>query len=180
MKKFEPSVLIEQIKAAMVTFGFSVATLEYYEKTVFQPIRSYFATCSQEMVSLETLDCCVFQTRQKYEDGKLSSHGFSYLRKAASMMEEVYMTGTLNWRELPNWKVVDLNTYFTKLLETYVSTKKRAGCHADSTLEIYKGIIVQFSKYLQDHGHLDFCTVTLKDAGGFIPYIANKRSSGMQ
>jgi site-specific recombinase XerD len=55
------------------------------------------------------------------------------------------------------------------------------GCnHTDSTLEIYQGINFQFLKYLQDHGHLGFSTVTLKDAGGFIPYIANRHPSGMQ
>lgn len=180
MNKLEPSVLCEQIKEAMVTFGFNSATLEYYEKTAFQPIRSYFSTCNQQTVSLETLKCCTLQARQKYEDGKLSYHSFSYLRKAVSMMEELFMTGTLEWRELPNWKGVDLNTYFTEVLETYVCTKKRAGCHSDSTLKIYKGINFQFLRYLNDHGHIVFSTVTLKDAGGFIPYIANSRPSGMQ
>lgn len=91
MKKLELSVLCEQTKAAMVTFGFSTTTLEYCEKTGFQPIRSYFDTYNQEMILLETLECCVLQARQKYEDGKLSYHGFSYLRKTVSMMEEVFL-----------------------------------------------------------------------------------------
>lgn len=92
MNKSEPSVLCDQIKKAMGKFSFSPATVEYYEKTGFQPIRLFFATCNQEMVLLETLDRFVLQARQKYEDGKLSYHGFSYLWKTVSMMKEVFMT----------------------------------------------------------------------------------------
>lgn len=121
----------------------------------------YFATSNQQNVSLEALESCVLQARQKYEDGKLSYHGFSYLRKSVSMMKEVFMTGTLEWRELPNWKIVNLNTYFEEILETYVSAKKRGGCYSDSTLEIYKGINFQFLRYLHDRGHLEFSTVTI-------------------
>jgi hypothetical protein len=127
MNNLEPSVLCEQIIDAMVTFGLSPATLEYYEKVGFQPIRLYFATCKQQMVSLETLESCVLQARQRYEDGKLSYYGFSYLRKTLSMMKEVFMTGSLKWRELPIWKVVDLNTNFMEILEAYVIARKEVG-----------------------------------------------------
>jgi site-specific recombinase XerD len=132
------------------------------------------------MVSLETLECCVLQARQKYEDGDLYYNGFCYLRKAASMMEEVYKTGTLEWRKLPKWKLGNLNSFFTEILDTYIRSKKRTGCHADSTLKTYKVIIAQFLKFLCENGHRDFSTVTLKDASGFIPYIANRYPAGMQ
>ncbi|WP_339310928.1 tyrosine-type recombinase/integrase [Paenibacillus sp. FSL M7-0896] len=95
------------------------------------------------------------------------------------MMEEVFMTGTLEWRELRNWKINDLKTNFAVILQTYVTTKKKEGCLSDSTVEIYKGINFQFLKYVQDIGHLNFSTVTQKTASGFIPYISNKHPSGM-
>jgi hypothetical protein len=125
------------------------------------------------------LKSSVLQARQKYENGQLSYHGFSYLRKTVSMLEEVFMTDTLVWRELPNWTVVDLNMYFAEILETNETTKKKSGCLSDSTVVIYKGINFQFLKYIQDIGHLAFSTVTQKTARGFIPYISNKHPSGM-
>jgi site-specific recombinase XerD len=180
MKNLELFHLWEQVKTSMLTFGFSAKTLEYYEKVGFQPLCSYFLASKQEEISLEALYSCVFETRNKYEEGKISSHDFSYLRKTVSMIEEVYSTGKLVWKELPNWKVLNLNAYFTDILNNYINTQKKKGIYADSTLEIYKYNIYQFLDYLDKNGHQNFSSVIIQDVSNFILYISKKLTAGMQ
>jgi hypothetical protein len=112
----------------MVTFGFSPATLEYYEKTGFQPILSYYATCDQETISVESLKMLCTSGSPKIRKWSVILSWFQLSSKSRIYAWRSFYDRYLCWRELPNWTVVDLNTYFAEILETYVAIKKKSGC----------------------------------------------------
>jgi integrase len=174
-EKIELSKLIAKTEQELKRFDLEERTMWNYHKQSFGPIKSYYDSKGLVYYSPDSVNKFVVQSYRLYCRGY-----FKKIRKGAALLKEFYETGTLKWRQLPQWGYVPLLPFFEKLISDF-SLYMSADCQYNSIRIVdYKKKCYHFLSFLEKNGHIDLARITLKDVSDFFPAIAPKFPGGMR
>jgi len=106
------------------------------------------------------------QTR--FENGQLSRASKNFFRKTAERMDEVFLTGRLQWSVRSRHKRELLNPYFTALHAEYLQSND----FHPNTREDVSWVIHKHLLWLMGKGHDNFSAVAEKDVGAYISHCS--------
>lgn len=155
----------------------SPGTLKNYKKDGFRPIRRFFNEQGCTQFSNLLIDDCIKSAWEAHQGGNRSLHQFQVLRKAASLLREVYETGTIQWRMLPAWRTRELAADFHSILADYLVCI--AGAYRSSTVRSKQNVIRQFLFFLDDGGITDLSRLSAKSLLAYLGFISARRPSSM-
>jgi len=114
------------------------------------------------------------ETRDRYENGQISRSMHGFLRKTVERMDEVFLTGRIQWSVRSRHNREPLNTYFAELHMNYLQTSD----FHPNTREDISWVLHKHFLWLMGKGHLDYSSVTEKDVGDYISHCARKLCPG--
>lgn len=110
----------------------------------------------------------------RFENGQLSRSNRNFFRKTAERMDEVFLTGRLQWTVRSRHKRETLNPHFAALHAEYLqSNDLHSNTREDVSWALHKHLLWLLSK-----GHADFSTVTETDVGEYISYCVKRLCPG--
>lgn len=166
MEQIEVKRLIDQVMAAMGALKLSKSTLESYESSAFTPISNFFEKKRQVLYSNELVDEFLASAKKRADEHEISERHYRKLRKASELLEEYHTTSSLVWKTRTGRTKVKVNRYFASIVSAYEQNTTRE--LAPGTLACTKSTILQFLKFLEDKGHVDFKKVSLSDIREFL------------
>ena len=101
------------------------------------------------------------------------------VRKAAALLAEVHLTGTLNWCQLQPYRLRQLNDAFTDLLNQFCADLLKTGAVKTSRIAPTRYPIRQLLIALEESGFHTFEYVTPRVVNECIIHIAQRYSNGM-
>ena len=110
----------------------------------------------------------------RFENGELSRANHNLFRKTAERMDEVFLTGKIQWSVRSRHKREPLNPYFLVLHAEYLQSND----FHPNTREDVSWVIHKHLLWLMEKGHADFSAVTERDIGGYIGHCAQKLCPG--
>ena len=113
-------------------------------------------------------------TKTRFENGELSRSHNNFSRKTAERMDEVFLTGRIQWSVRSRHKREPLNQYF---LTTHAEYLQSNDFHPN-TREDVSWVIHKHLLWLMEKGHADFSTVKESDIGEYISHCAGKLCPG--
>lgn len=176
-KKIKLSELIAKTEQKLKCFDYAEKSMINYHYIGFRPIERYYESRGFVYYSPDSINKFLVQSFNRF--GTKKRNRFIMIRKAATLLNEFYETGTLKWKRLPNWGYVPLLPYFEKLMSDF-SLYMSKDCQYSSSATIgYKGRCHHFLSFLEQNGHVDLSRITLKDVSDFLPVIAPKYAKSM-
>jgi len=106
----------------------------------------------------------VSEVNARFENGKLSRALRNYYRKTAERMDEVFLTGRIQWSVKSRHKREPLNEYFSDLHMKYLQSND----FHPNTREDISWVLHKHLLWLMRKGHVDYSAVTEKDIGDYI------------
>jgi len=136
--------------------------VHYYEQ---QGLEYYDPKITAEYVSA---------AKARFDDGLLSRANHNFFRKTAERMDEVFMTGRLQWSVRSRHKREPLNPYFAALHSEYLQSNDfHPNTREDVSWALHKHLL-----WLMGKGHADFSTVTENDVGSYLGYCVRHLCPG--
>lgn len=166
-KRIGLSKLIAKTEQELKRFDFAEETMRKYHRVYFKGIKRYYDSKGLVYYSPDSMNKYLVQSYNLY-----CSDYFIKIRKAAELLKEFYETGTLKWRQLPQWEYVPLLPFYEKLMSDF-SLYMSTDCQYNSKMIAdYKKKSYHFLSFLEKNGHANLSRITLKDVSDFIPAIA--------
>jgi hypothetical protein len=119
MKQISIKQLIDHVLDAMLDFKLNKSTLKSYKYSYFAPIKKFFFKNGKLLYSKETTVAFLKNSKERLSNNEISECYYRMLRKAADLLEEYNITGSLKWKTRNNRTKIKLNGYFTSLLLAY-------------------------------------------------------------
>lgn len=145
-----------------VTEGLSVILNEHYKHSL---------TDYSEKLTFELI------TRRTNEDVAYGS--LKKLRKAAYLIQEVYVTGKITAKKIPNLNFKKLSGEFDKLLQAFCNHTAEKGLLKESSINTAKSAIRNLLFELETRGFYNFDDVGLSDINDAITVTAKKYRGGI-
>ena len=114
------------------------------------------------------------EVKSRFEDGNLSRSSHNFSRKTAERMDEVYLTGRIQWSVRSRHKREPLNQYFSAIHTEYLQSND----FHPNTREDVSWVIHKHLLWLMEKDHDDFSAVAETDVGEYISYCARKLCLG--
>lgn len=174
------SVLVYNTRQAMAGLGLSEKTLKNYLYEGFDVILRHFMENGISHYSEDVLNKFVCTTRTKYVMHGIGRSKYQTVRKAASMLNEYYKSGTVTWRVLPDYDTKELMGGLAYALEEYISYQSLPGRMAATTIHTYRNILLLFLYHFQEKGYISSGQISLVDVSNYIPVIAARQPGNMK
>lgn len=104
---------------------------------------------------------------------------FKNLRKAAYLIQDVYATGNITTKRIPNVSFKNLSVEFDKLLQVFCNSMSEKGSLRESSINTAKSAIRNLLFELEKRGFYNFKYVNLSDINDAIAVTAEKYHSGI-
>jgi site-specific recombinase XerD len=177
MEQIEIKQLIDQVLKVMSNFNLAESSLKGYKLSAFSPIRSFFIKNGKHLYSKETTDTFIKIAIERLNKAEISDRHFRKLRKAADLLEEYHTTGTLEWKVRTNRSKIKVNDYFTATLLTYL--KSLSVRLAPGTVAYLKSNALQFLKFLEDRGYVNFQRISTYEIRDFLIFTSPSHRGSM-
>jgi len=171
------SEVTDQAKEVLVKLGYKQNTLKTYSVD-FNMISKYFANDGLTDFSAVKCDEFIRGVFAKHKRGALSRSRFQSLRRSASILNECFLTGGYEWKNLSPWEQVPLNEYYSSLLEDYL--EYRAERYSISTQLSNRSEISILFQHLQNSGITRIEQIDLKHIRDYILQMAAKYPDGIR
>lgn len=116
----------------------------------------------------------VASVQARFENGQLSRTTKNNFRKTAERMDEVFLTGRLQWSVRSRHKREPLNPYFAALHAVYLQSND----FHPNTREDVSWVIHKHLLWLMKKGRDDFSAVSEKDIGAYISHCSRQLCPG--
>ena len=112
--------------------------------------------------------------RKRFENGEISRGYYGNLLKATERVIEFHDTGKLEWSCRTRVSKFKLNPAFEKLLEDFLPYRQ---LHRNTRGD-FIWVVRKYLSWLQQEGHRDINTLTVKDISKFVFYCSKHLKSG--
>ena len=112
--------------------------------------------------------------KTRFDNGDLSRFQHNFFRKTAERMDEVFLTGRIQWSVRSRHKREPLNQFFSGLHMEYLQSNDfHSNTREDVSWVIHKHLL-----WLMKKGYADLSTITEHDIGAYISHCAKKLCPG--
>ncbi len=171
--------LIWRVRQELFRKGLAPNSIRHYTCEGFSVILrnhiSYGLERNSEPLSIEL----VAEKREQYKSGQTSRTAYQNLRKANSLLTEMYRTGKITLSHLPDWGLREPTLEFAGLLRHFCDDVNRTGVLASSTVRTVSSAIRGFFFDLESRGVTSFKHVTLLEISGGVTQTARRYSGGL-
>ena len=175
MAKIKTTELVEKAVQALADVGLSQKTIRNY-KHCFRMVHSYHEDVGEVYFTTELTQKFILGLPQRLKQEQISKKKFSDLRKAASLLCEMYTTGNIKWKRL-TWGGKIRGEEYNRLLNSYVIGKEKN--LSQKTIQTHRGIITSFLADMERQGYADFAEVKRCDIGVALSRLSVSYSGSM-
>jgi site-specific recombinase XerD len=177
MKKIELEKLINCVMDALCASGLSKCTLKTYRYGAYSSIKTFFAEEGKQFYSSKTVKAFLKNIKKRLENNEISSRHYRKLRKSANLLDEYVTTGALRWKTRDNRSDIKLNNYFNSILSDYEKNVRNR--LASGTVKCLKSNALQFLKFLDDKGHINFARISASEIRNFLLHTSPSHRGSM-
>lgn len=121
----------------------------------------------------------IFELINRKSNEDVACGSLKNLRKAAYLIQEVYVTGKITTKKIPNLNFKNLSAEFAKLLQSFCNHASEKGMIRESSINTAKSAIRNLLFELESRGFYNFDDVELSDVNDVITVIAKKYHGGI-
>jgi len=159
---------------AMIAMGQSPVSVWRCFYPCCMKIVHFYERQGQERYDTHITAKCIASANTRFDNGELSRSSRNFLRKTAERMDEVFLTGGLQWSVRSRHKREPLNQYFAALHTEYLQSNDfHPNTREDVNWALHKHFL-----WLMTRGHESFSTVEEKDVGDYIIHCIRRLSPG--
>lgn len=174
MARIKTSVLIEKTVEALVSIGLSKRSVSKY-KTDFRLVGGVKEGCVY--FSVARVQRFTSNADKRLRQKQISKRRHAAIRKAASLLCEMYNTDTIQWGRLPWRSKKVLGEEYAELLGAYITAKTAILSHKTTTT--YSGIIKTFLLLMEKEDHANFDHVDLRTISIVLTRMADSYTASM-
>jgi integrase len=165
------SELVEQAYDALRKFGFAKKTMQMYRYYGFTLIRKYYREQGKTTYSKAVTQDFIHRLREQYENGSINITKFQCVRRSATILDEYYQTGKVQWKPIAPWRTKLLNEPFCSYIKMYEAEKLSLG-RSVTTMRGCKPVIKHFLLYIESLGYKDMLYINREDISSYIPVLS--------
>lgn len=166
--------LINKTVEALLELGLATHTVWNSYGSYYLPIVKFHEEQGNTFFNLESMAEYGQKIEKRFENGEISKGYYNNLFKAMERITEVYNTGKLEWSCQTRISKFKLNNRFETILEGFMSWR----LFHHNTKGDFIWVVRKYLAWLQQEGHDDINTITVKDISKFIFYCSQHLKTG--
>lgn len=174
MKEVAIQELIESATAMLIELQLSDGSIDSYHHRAFQPVSDFYYERSKAFYRTDLMDALNSHYQELFSNGNISRKTFRWRIRGLEILNELYKTGSFEWKVFINKKESLLSCYYEEILTRFLSSLgdiRRSG--------IYRSIIERYFLFLDTHGHHTIGGVLPTDIRYFIVDMFTYRPKSM-
>lgn len=169
--------LVWKTYKAMSELGLAEKTVKHYTEDGLVIILNRHYDIGTNLFSEEILDQVVGEKRFQYETGRISRVPYQNLRKTAYWVREMFFTGSITQRKIPNWGQREPVEPFKPLLQNFCTGAEQN--MAETSLKVARSAICRFLFEMEDHGFRSLVDFTQVNVNRCVTSFATHYTSGL-
>jgi site-specific recombinase XerD len=148
MKEIAIQKLIELASARLIELQLSEGSIDSYHHRAFQPVSDFYHGRSEAFYRTVLMDELNSHYQELFFIGNISRKAFRWRIRGLEILNELYKTGSFEWKVFINRKESLLSSYYEEILTRFLSSLGDIG-----RIGIYRSIIERYFLFLATHGH---------------------------
>ena len=145
--------LYECVQSALVALGLGKSGLENYRYSGFRPLQRFFEQKGCMYYSKKLANEFAGNTLKAYKNNLIPVQQYRYIRKVIVMLDEYQTTGTIKWRQLPQYNALSLTCKnFESILTQYCLDMSSKKGRSSDVITRHRSLVKQFLFYLEQRG----------------------------
>jgi len=169
--------IVWNVEHELEKIGMAADSIKRYTYGGFDNILRHFMALGLTLYDEDVINSFVAQT---HTNNGTRSDKFRVIRKSAAYIQEYYQIGMINPKHLESWDKQKLTDYFASIIEKFKSENERRGKWSQRSKSSAYHAIRHFLLTLEQMGHCDFQTITLKTVSDCISIMAKRYTSGLK
>lgn len=167
--------LIETAMRQLRNFGLSAGTLKSYKIRAFHQIETFFSNRNADNYDAALMEELRSLYKSQLETAQISQKSFNWRIRGLEIINEIYQTGTFEWKVFTRTQKIKLPDYFEGILAKFIASLE---C-CPKRISIYESVTRRFITYLLSHGNLDFSLITEITVRNFLIDISSDKPKSM-
>ena len=114
--------IITKAKEILKTLRLSNATIRAYQERSFSPLIKAYEEKGCNIFQPEIMKQQLNEAEEQFQNHTISRKSLNFKRRGIYILNEIYETGTFEWKIFLPQKTTDLPSYFTEILKNFIES----------------------------------------------------------
>ena len=167
--------IITKAKEILKTLRLSNATIRAYQERSFSPLIKAYEEKGCNIFQPEIMKQQLNEAEEQFQNHTISRKSLNFKRRGIYILNEIYETGTFEWKIFLPQKTTDLPSYFTEILKNFIESLSIN----KNSLRSINSIVSRFFVFLKKRNIKDLNDITAEDIRDFLSVMHETRVGSM-
>ncbi|WP_051639588.1 tyrosine-type recombinase/integrase [Succinivibrio dextrinosolvens] len=167
--------IITKAKEILKTLRLSNATIRAYQERSFSPLIKAYEEKGCNIFQPEIMKQQLNEAEEQFQNHTISRKSLNFKRRGIYILNEIYETGTFEWKIFLPQKTTALPSYFTEILKNFIESLSIN----KNSLRSINSIVSRFFVFLKKRNIKDLNDITAEDIRDFLSVMHETRVGSM-